>query len=160
MARNLVRTFADAGFKYLTCGSHEPDNAADPRIHERGGKTGHQGGLLELLCVAYARQVETGRVCRKSASAYPNVIALLIIDEPELYAKSDEVKAFMESYRKALPEIPVFMNNTVIGIPGHFADLATDIIMIDDYLTNSETRTVREILERGGDGGESRTFRA
>lgn len=51
---------------------------------------------------------------------YPNVIALLIIDEPELYAKSDEVKAFMESYRKALPEIPVFMNNTVIGHPRAF----------------------------------------
>lgn len=145
MARNLVRTFADAGFKYLTCGSHEPDNAATRAFMNEAEKRGIKVVYWNFYAWRMRGKWKPEEFAAK-VRQYPNVVALLIIDEPELYAKSDEVKAFMESYRKALPEIPVFMNNTVIGIPGRFADLATDIIMIDDYLTNSETRTVREML--------------
>ncbi len=76
-----------------------------------------------------------------------DIIAWLVIDEPELYAKSDEVERFLEAYMEASPYTPVFMNNTVIGIPGRFANLKTDILMIDDYLTNREGRKVVEMLD-------------
>jgi len=38
------------------------------------------------------------------------------------------------------------MNNTIIGIPGRFANLRTDIVMLDDYLTNRENRKVVEMV--------------
>ncbi len=76
-----------------------------------------------------------------------SIIAHLIVDEPELYAKSDEVEAFMEAHRKLSPYTPVFMNNTLIGIPGRFAGLKTDILMLDDYLTNREGRKVIEMID-------------
>lgn len=76
-----------------------------------------------------------------------SIIAHLVVDEPELYAKSNEVEVFMEAHRKLSPYTPVFMNNTVIGIPGRFAGLKTDILMLDDYLTNREGRKVIEMIE-------------
>ncbi len=76
-----------------------------------------------------------------------NIIACMVIDEPELYAKSDEVEEFLEAHRKISPYTPIFMNNTRIGIPGHFAGLKTDILMIDDYLTNREGRKVIEMID-------------
>ncbi len=78
----------------------------------------------------------------------PSVIAWLAIDEPELYAKSAEIKEFLSDFRKYTPYQPTFMNNTVIGIPGRFADLNTDIIMLDDYVTNREGRSVTDIIKQ------------
>ena len=70
-----------------------------------------------------------------------------MVDEPELYAKSEEVEPFLEAHRAASPYTPVFMNNTKIGIPGRFANLKTDILMLDDYLTNREGRKVLEMID-------------
>jgi hypothetical protein len=75
-----------------------------------------------------------------------NILGWLIVDEPELYAKAEEVEPFMEAHRQASPYTPVFMNNTLIGIPGRFAGLKTDILMLDDYLTNSEGRKVSDMV--------------
>jgi len=75
-----------------------------------------------------------------------NIISWLIVDEPELYAESEEVETYMNAHRKASPYTPVFMNNTVIGIPGRFAGLNTDILMLDDYLCNRENRKVNEVI--------------
>jgi hypothetical protein len=75
-----------------------------------------------------------------------NIIGWLVVDEPELYAKSEEVEAFMEAHRRASPYTPVFMNNTLIGIPGRFGGLKTDLLMLDDYLTNREGRKVAEMI--------------
>ena len=72
---------------------------------------------------------------------------VLVVDEPELYAKSEEVEPFLEAHRAASPYTPVFMNNTKIGIPGRFANLKTDILMLDDYLTNREGRKVLEMID-------------
>lgn len=76
------------------------------------------------------------------------IIAQLIVDEPELHMKSDETKALLDKMRPLFPYQPVFMNNTVMGIPNRFADLNTDILMLDDYLTNRENRTVKEIVDQ------------
>ncbi len=84
----------------------------------------------------------------KMLGSYSNLLANLVIDEPELYTKSDETKALLSRVRAQYPYLPVFMNNTVIGIPNRFADLNTDILMLDDYLTNKENRTVREIVDQ------------
>ncbi len=145
MSRNLVRTFAEAGFKYLTCGSHEPDNPATRAFMEEAEKHGIQVVYWNFYAWRMRDKWNPEEFAAK-VRRYPNLIAVLIVDEPELYAKSDEVRAFMRKYQAVLPEFPVFMNNTVIGIPARFADLATDIVMIDDYLTNSETRTLQEML--------------
>ncbi|MBN2641414.1 MAG: hypothetical protein JXR78_07170 [Victivallales bacterium] len=84
----------------------------------------------------------------KTLHGYNNNIAYLILDEPELYMKSDEAKSILTKIRPMFPYHPTFMNNTVLGIPNRFADLSTDILMLDDYLTNKENRTVREIVDQ------------
>jgi len=76
-----------------------------------------------------------------------NIIAWMIVDEPELGLKSEDVEAYMAAHIDASPYTPVFMNNTIIGIPGRFANLKTDILMLDDYLTNRENRKVVEMIE-------------
>lgn len=143
VARKLARTFAENGFKYVTPGSHHADTPYTLAFTDEAEKL----GLKLIYWNFYAwRGRESGKpedLLKNNTS--PAIIALLVIDEPELYAKSGEVKTFLESYRKAYPNLPVFMNNTVMGIPSRFAGLATDIVMIDDYLTNREGRTIREM---------------
>jgi len=79
-------------------------------------------------------------------NSFNHVFAHLIIDEPELYMGSEATIEFMRKIRPHFPHHPVFMNNTVLAIPNRFANLETDILMLDDYLTNRENRTVEEIV--------------
>ena len=72
----------------------------------------------------------------------------LAIDEPELYAESQEVEDFLTLFRANTPYHPTFMNNTILGIPANFANLNTDILMLDDYLTNRENRQVEDIVDQ------------
>lgn len=76
------------------------------------------------------------------------ILSNMVIDEPELYMKGDETKAWLGRMKAAYPYLPVQMNNTVMGIPSRFADLKTDILMLDDYLTNNENRTVDSIVRQ------------
>ena len=89
MARNLVRTFADAGFKYLTCGSHEPDNAATRAFMNEAEKRGIKVVYWNFYAWRMRGKWKPEEFAAK-VRQYPNVVALLIIDEPELYAKSDD----------------------------------------------------------------------
>ncbi len=77
-----------------------------------------------------------------------SIISNLVIDEPELYMGSAEAKAWLERMKSRYPYLPVMMNNTVMGIPSRYADLKTDILMLDDYLTNSEGRTVESVVAK------------
>ena len=72
----------------------------------------------------------------------------LVIDEPELYMTSDWTRSWLEYMKAFYPYHPVQMNNTVMGIPSKFADLKTDVLMLDDYLTNSEGRTVDSVVRQ------------
>jgi hypothetical protein len=77
-----------------------------------------------------------------------NIIGWLIIDEPELGPTPSEVtEAYLLSHQKANPYTPVFMNNSILGIPRRYANLETDILMLDDYLTNRESRKVIEMID-------------
>lgn len=78
---------------------------------------------------------------------YPNITSQMVMDEPELEVSSDKALAFMQKMRPLFPYSPTHMNNTVLGIPNRYANLETDIIMLDDYLTNSEKRTVASIID-------------
>jgi len=76
-----------------------------------------------------------------------NIIAWMIIDEPELGGTpSEDVEAYLLAHQKASPYTPVYMNNSILGIPKRYANLETDILSIDDYLTNRENRKVVEMV--------------
>jgi len=72
----------------------------------------------------------------------------LVIDEPELTLSGDVTRRWLEYMKAFYPHQPVQMNNTVMGIPSKFADLKTDILMLDDYLTNNEGRTVDSVVRQ------------
>jgi hypothetical protein len=78
---------------------------------------------------------------------YPNILSQMVMDEPELGTPSDEALAFLRKMRKLFPYQPTHMNNTVMGIPNRYANLETDILMLDDYLTNRERRTVASVVD-------------
>lgn len=78
---------------------------------------------------------------------YPNIVANLILDEPEISSlPSAAAKEFMLKMRKKLPYQPCNINYTVLGVPARYADLETDILGLDDYLSNSEGRTVESVV--------------
>ena len=77
-----------------------------------------------------------------------NIIAWQVLDEPEISSiRSEAAEAFLAAQRAASPYTPVFMNNTLIGIPARYANLTTDVLMLDDYLTNREHRKVAEMID-------------
>jgi hypothetical protein len=77
-----------------------------------------------------------------------NIIAWQVLDEPEICSiPSQAAAAFLTAHRAANPYTPVFMNNTLIGIPARYANLESDLLMLDDYLTNREHRKVAEMIE-------------
>ena len=84
----------------------------------------------------------------KEFGGSPSLIAWLAVDEPELHATEKQVWDTIRSFRKFDPYHPVFMNNSVMGIPARYADLDTDILSIDDYLTNRQGRTVKSVLDQ------------
>ena len=77
---------------------------------------------------------------------HPNLLAWHPIDEPELYAKAEQVTEVIKLFRDADPYHPVYVNNTIMGIPSRFAGLPGDIVSLDDYLTNRVGRKVVEIV--------------
>ena len=93
-----------------------------------------------------------------------NIIAWMIIDEPELGIKSEDCEKFLVSHQAVSPYAPVFMNNTILGIPRRYANLKTDILMLDDYLANRENRKViemindTEIMVKAGEEGRKPVF--
>ena len=76
------------------------------------------------------------------------ILSNMVLDEPELYMESNAAMAWLESMKARYPYLPVQMNNTVMGIPSRFAELKTDILMLDDYLTNNEGRTVESVVRK------------
>lgn len=77
-----------------------------------------------------------------------NALSMLVVDEPELWKSSKDTKYELTEMKKRYPYTPVHMNNTNMGIPQRFADLATDILMLDDYLANNEGRNVWSVVKQ------------
>ena len=144
--RNMLRRHREMGYRCLLVGAVDDDPVQK-----------HATEFLDLCAEAgvkviywpfqsWRRRDQVTPEQRLRTQTSDSIIAWLVVDEPELYAKGEEVEPFMEAHRTASPYAPVFMNNTVIGIPGCFAGLKTDILMLDDYLCNRENRKVLEML--------------
>ncbi|NOY81407.1 MAG: hypothetical protein GXP31_10440 [Kiritimatiellaeota bacterium] len=94
----------------------------------------------------------------------PALLAWMPVDEPELYTTPEPVKETLAFFKQRDPLHPVYMNNTVMGIPSNFAGLPGDIVSIDDYLTNRPGRKVVEVvrdvamLRRAADPGGRPVF--
>jgi|GEM_PF-3375200 len=101
-------------------------------------------GIKALLWIKETPELDPVVAHVKTHSA---LLAWMLWDEPELYAKEDEVAASNERFRKLEPYHPLIMNNTIMGIPSRYAGLNTDIISHDDYITNKPDRKVAEILD-------------
>lgn len=144
--RNMVRLHKEMGYRCFLPGAVD-----DPPV---GAQTQAffdlcaQEGIKSLYWPfqSWNRRDTVTPAQRMQSMKSDNIIGWLVVDEPELYAKSEEVETFMEAHRRVSPYTPVFMNNTLIGIPGRFAGLKTDILMLDDYLTNREGRKVTEMI--------------
>jgi hypothetical protein len=146
LSKRVVRNFADAGFKTIMVvkGSHHNDfvkclNDMLSACEEYGVKTilwpgfkWHEGAESEPVMKPFMKA--------------PSLIAWLPVDEPELYSTPDKVIKCINEFRKLDPYHPAYMNNSIMGIPSRYADLTTDILSIDDYVTNRENRKVSEVL--------------
>jgi len=77
---------------------------------------------------------------------FKNIISYQVLDEPELGRPAEWALAYLRKRRPLFPYHPMHMNNTVLGIPNNYANLETDILMLDDYLTNSEKRSVYSVV--------------
>ena len=107
----------------------------------------------QTFCGEYsAAELAAGvAMCRpfiEKFKGYDNITSMLLADEPELSCKSEDIRAYLEAFRPEFPYHPVQMNNTVMGIPNNFADLKTDILMLDAYLTADEGTTVAGVIEQ------------
>ncbi len=104
-------------------------------------------GIKVMLWTKYYELTdEEGADLRKKLD-FPNVITQMVLDEPELGMPSDSARDYLRKKRLLYPYHPVHMNNTVLGIPNRYADLETDILMLDDYLTNVEKRSVSSVVD-------------
>lgn len=84
----------------------------------------------------------------KKLESYRNIVSQMVMDEPEIQGyTSAYAKAYLDKMRAKFPYHPTYMNNTVNGIPNRFADLNTDILGLDDYLTNRENNTVESLIQ-------------
>ncbi len=107
-------------------------------------------GIKVLLWSKYYDYTDEACARTREALDSPNVISQMVLDEPELGMPSDVARDFLRKMRALHPYHPVHMNNTVLGIPNRYANLETDILMLDDYLTNRENRTVLSVVEQAG----------
>lgn len=80
---------------------------------------------------------------------YTNITSIIIMDEPELGGfTSRGARSHLREIHPYFPYHPVQMNNTYMGIPNKFADLETEVLMLDAYLTSSENGTVGGVVKQ------------
>lgn len=131
------------GFRYLHI---LVDNRAVDQALWALGHAQEKGIKVMLWTKYYELTDEEGDALRKKLD-FPNVISQMVLDEPELGMPSDAALAYLRKMRAKFPYHPTHMNNTVLGIPNRYANLETDILMLDDYLTNIENRTVASVVD-------------
>ena len=104
-------------------------------------------GIKVILWSKYSDYTDEACAQTRRALNAPNVITQMVLDEPELGWPSDKTRDFLRKMRPFFPYHPTQMNNTVLGVPARHGNLETDILMLDDYLTNTENRTVESVVE-------------
>jgi hypothetical protein len=103
-------------------------------------------GIKVMLWTKYGELTDEEAKVTRNRLDFSNVISQMVMDEPELSTPSDVARAFLRKMHTLYPYQPVHMNNSVLGIPNRYADLETDILMLDDYLTNAEKRSVASVV--------------
>lgn len=104
-------------------------------------------GIRVILWTKYYERTDDEVAVLRQRLDMPNVLTQMVLDEPELGMASEDARAYLRKMRALFPYHPVHMNNTVLGIPNRYANLETDILMLDDYLTNRENRSVADVVE-------------
>lgn len=161
---NLARFWGESGFKSL-CYSFNWNNLKrvspeqlDQRLNEIM-RVCDEFGMLRFHFMRYLDVSEPGLSPETVAARYEtnatirarydvkSVIGTIVIDEPELSMKSEDCYRYLKALRPFYPTRPMVMNNTLMGIPNDYAHLETDILMLDDYLTRDEARTIASMME-------------
>lgn len=157
---NLARFFGETGFKYLRytatlkkkCRNMESSLDAITRACD-------EFGMLRFHSIHYLDTTVPGLSSEEVAARFEtnamfharfdikSVIGTIVVDEPELWMKSEDCYRYLKSLRPFYPMRPMVMNNTIMGIPNDYAHLETDILMLDDYLTQDEQRTIADMME-------------
>ena len=144
--RNTLRLHKEMGYRCFHVGSKDDPPFPDQTraFFELCQKEGIK--IIHWAFLAYKTAVKPQERFQKQTS--DAIIAWMVMDEPEIrpIPTENEVESFMAAHLAASPYTPVFMNNTIIGIPKRYANLKTDILMLDDYLTNRENRKVAEMI--------------
>ncbi len=110
-------------------------------------REGRAGGMNFILWTDDKDgRTETRAETRARLKDFDNILSRVATDEPELSCPSDAVRDFMRAEKRHYPYTPVQMNNTTFGFPSRFADLTTDVFMLDAYFTAAEFMTVAQVL--------------
>jgi hypothetical protein len=153
LMHRYIKTFKDAGFNAIHLIAKSWKIKHNKTMIDVTSKLGMKTLMWTVDYVFIARKnhplKKRTMAPEKIAECYleKDIIAWMAVDEPELYAKSSHVSSYMDQWRKAFAYHPVYMSNTYLGIPAKFAGLNTDILSIDDYLTNRPNREVSEIVK-------------
>lgn len=155
----MTRLYGENGFKYLNYFIHIGNFKHLYQTVDGITRTCDEFGMLRFHAVRYLDVSEPGLSPEAVAARYEtnamvrarcdvkSVIGTILIDEPELWTKSEDCYRFLKALRPFYPTRPMVMNNTIMGIPNNYAHLETDILMLDDYLTVDENRTIASMME-------------
>ena len=154
-----TRFYGENGFRYLTYFIDDfPFGQLDPKV-DAVVKVCDEFGMLRFHGMRYLDATEPGlspdvvaarwetNATARARYDVKSVIGTIVRDEPELWCKSADCYRYLKSLRPFYPTRPMVMNNTIMGIPNNFANLETDILMLDDYLTIDENREVPSMME-------------
>ncbi|MBR5550225.1 MAG: hypothetical protein IKU71_10940, partial [Kiritimatiellae bacterium] len=160
---NLARFWGECGFKYLTydvghIGNAKLDKYRIPSM-DAVMRACEEFGMLRFHFIKYVDTAKPGLSQEVVAAQFEtnatfharfdvkSVIGTIVTDEPELSRKSEDCYRYLKALRPFYPTRPMVMNNTLMGIPNDYAHLETDILMLDDYLTQDEQRTIASMME-------------
>lgn len=154
----MTRLYGENGFKYLNYFIHIGNFKHLYKTVDEITRTCDEFGMLRFHAVRYLDVSEPGLSPEVVAARYEtnamvrarcdvkSVIGTILIDEPELWTKSEDCYRYLKALRPFYPMRPMVMNNTIMGIPNNYAHLETDILMLDDYLTVDESRTIASMM--------------
>jgi hypothetical protein len=157
---NMARFFGETGFKYLRYTAALQKNSPNMEASmDALMKVCDEFGMLRFHSIKYFNTTTPGMTQEAIAAKMEtnamyfarwdvkSVIGTIVVDEPELWMKSEDCYRYLKSLRPFYPTRPMIMNNTIMGIPNDYARLETDILMLDDYLTVDEVRTIASMME-------------
>ena len=147
--KKVSRHWSEAGFKTMMVVKNS--NHKDfKQCFDDMLAANEENGIKTILWPGYDFRREAGAEFERVAKPFmkaPSLIAWLPVDEPDLGSAQvcDSVAACLNEFRRSDPYHPAYMNNFSTGIPSRYAHL-TDILSIDDYVTNQEDRKVDGVL--------------